>query len=305
LIGVSEVKKMASLSGLSSRALSIIKTKYEKYYLPKKRDYKVKSSYIRYLQEKVFSMHNSENLKETTLPLIASFLVTDGYVSVRRKKELNVFELGFANKNLELINAFNDLIYITFNEIPSNIQYGEMPRTRFVASWHVPMIKELIEYAYLNGKKDVSKLLHVERNLLLECFRIAMSCDGFITFHVSKDPYLHKQIYYRIRGSLQFGCKPVELRSQWKKISDSLGLNFKTGIDRIKCSDYDSMEKFLKLGGFIPRTLICGDSDYYEGIEKNKLLEAVLKVKNQGENNIVSKYDVGGLLRQRVTAMVK
>lgn len=293
------------LNGLSSRALSVITTKYRRYYLPKKQNYKVKSSYIKYLQKKLLPRHNDESLKDFTIPLIASFLVTDGYISIRHKKELDVFELGFANKNLELIDAFNDLIYITFNEIPSNVQHGEMTRTRFVASWHVPMIKELLNYAYLNGKKNVARLMNLDKRILLECFRIAMSCDGFVTFWVSRDVYLGNKTYNRIRGSLQFGCKPIELRSQWKKVADILELNFRMLTDRIKCGDYEAMEKFYQLGGFVPNTFICGDSDYYEGIEKNKLLDALIRVKKEGRNNIVSTYDVRRLLRQRVTEIIK
>jgi hypothetical protein len=295
----------SNLDEISDMALSVIATKYKLYYLPKKQNYEVKSAYIKYLQERVFPKLNLKKLKEITLPLIASFLVTDGYISVRHKKEMDVFELGFANKNLELIDAFNDLIYITFNEIPSNVQYGKMPRSRFVASWHVPMINEIFDYVYLNGKKNIDKFLCLDNQILFECFRIAMSCDGFVTFWVSRDAYLHSKIYNRIRGSLQLGCKPIKLRLQWKKVTEVLELDFNMLIDRIKCSDYQAMEKFYQLGGFIPNTLICGNSDYYEGIEKNKLLEALLKVKKQGKNNIVSNYDVGQLLRQRVTAMVK
>lgn len=288
---------------LSNRASAQVRRRL-KDYLKKKEGYQIKSFYAKYVLEK-FRNYNKQQLKELTLPLIASFLVTDGHVTVRKKKEMDVLELGFSNKNLELINAFNDLIYLTFNEVPSSIEYGELVRTRYVASWHNYMIKELIEYAYLDGKKDIGKFLQINKEILFECLRIAMSCDGFVTFMVAKEPYLDDKVYYRIRGSIELGCKPLKLRSQWEKVTELLGYNFKIKTDRIKCTDYNTLEEFYKLGGFLPNCFICGDSEKFEGIEKNKMLDALIMIKKEGRNNIVSSYDVGKLLKERVAEILR
>jgi len=297
-----------SKNGLSNRAVAQIKRRLKDYQNNKK-NYQFKSNYIKYLLTNLIppSIDNS-NLKKYTLPLIASFIVTDGCINIRKNKEFNVLEMGLGNKNIELIYAFNDLIFLTYNEIPSSIDYSsDFKRTRFVASWHKSMIEEIRNYCYKNNNKSIKNLLKSNKKISIECLRIAMSCDGFVTFYISRDKYgfKRKEYYNRIRTSVELGCKPLELRQDWKRITDKLGLNFHIKEDRIKSIHYRSLKAFLDFGGFIPETLIGKNSKYFENIDKNRVLETLVVIKRNKSGNVISNKKEKRLLINRVIAKLK
>lgn len=292
---------------LSNRAIAQVGRRLKEYQ-SKIKDYKLKSRYVKYLIEEVIPRNlDYEQLKTYTLPLIASFVVTDGHMTQRKKKEITVRELGFSNKNTELVNAFNDLIFLTFNEVPSNIRcFSGMKATRYVASWHGGMIEELREYCYKNDKKDIEKILNCDKRILIECLRIAMSCDGFVTCYVSKDKCPHNDLFYnRIRASIELGCMPLNLRFQWEKITESLNLKFHIKKDRIRCYDYEHIEQFLNLGGFIPETFICGDSKFFEGVEKNNLAKALILLRKRRLDRVTSDKKEETELKGRVYGILK
>ena len=294
---------------ISNRAFAQIR-RWIKEYSNKKKNYEFQSNYISHLLKNLIPHGTKKDeLKKYTIPLIASFIVTDGYTTTRRKKEIDTLELGFSNNNLELINAFNDLIFLTYGEIPSSIDFSSRTkRTRFVASWHGPMINEIMGHCYKNNKKSVSNLLISNNKTLAECFRIAMSCDGFVTCYVSKDKYGFggKSYYNRVRASLQLGCKPSKLREDWKKVTERLNLKFNMKKDRIKSTSYKSFEIFLKdQGGFIPGTFIKDDSKYFKKEDKNKVLETLINIKKDKLNNIISNEKEGKLLMGEVIKRLK
>ena len=261
-----------------------------KDYSNRKLLYSIKSDYVKYLlNSNIIKNINNDQIKTYTLPLIASFVVTDGHFTIRKKKNLEVFEVGFSNLNLELVNAFNDLIYLTYNEVPSSVDYNSrLKRTRFVASWHKSMIKEIKNY--LNDKKSIKNILESDDKILFECLRIALSCDGFISFYIAKEKYGYKgfDYYLRIRPELVLGCKPINLRNDWSKLTQKLNLPFILKDDRIKCNSWDDLEDFYKLGGFIPKTFIGKDSKYFEGRDKNNVLRLLLNIKENKLNNLIS-----------------
>ncbi len=303
-----EFSKLNLPKNLSNRAFAQIKRRVKEYE-NKKKAYKFESDYIKYFLKEILpsDIDNSE-LKKYTLPLIASFIVTDGHTTLRKKKELDTWELGFSNKNTELIDAFNDLIFLSFNEIPSSVDHSpDLKRTRYVGSWHKSMIEEIREYCYKNNQKDIKNLLNSNKKILFECFRIAMSCDGFVTFHIAKEKYgfKGKQYYNRIRASIDLGCKPLSLREDWKKLTDKLELKFSIKKDRIKCTLHKSLEDFLNIGGFIPKTMIGDDSKYFRNLDKNQALETLIRIKNNKSNNIISNDKEQKILIKRVMGGLK
>ena len=75
--------------------------------------------------------------------------------------------------------------------------------------------------------------------------------------------------------------------------------------DRIKCTSWDDIENFYKLGGFIPNTFIGKDSKYFEGLDKNHILKTLLKIKELDFNNLKSKYKENNKLKEILLNQVR
>ncbi|MDP6670713.1 MAG: LAGLIDADG family homing endonuclease, partial [archaeon] len=174
-----------------------------KKYEIRKKQYHLQSNYAKYLlKNKIIEFGE----QESGVALISAFILTDGYVSKSKSKKRLV--LGFSNTNKELVQAFTDLIFMTFGEVPSCIKLNiKQKSSRYVAPWHNHLIKKVLNFCFDKNNKTAKKILKIKNHKLLrECLRIAYSCDGFISFYVAIEKYGYSTKYYsRLRPNLAIG----------------------------------------------------------------------------------------------------
>jgi len=270
---------------------------HRKKYLAKRAQYKVQSDYVR----RFLPSNALEANKELGISLIGSFILTDAWISYNKRK--NLFELGFSNTNLELVNAFRDLVFLALGEVPSytNVEVKQKV-SKYVAPWHQNMVRQLKLFCFENGRKTARMLakLH-DLSFLEECMRIAFSCDGFVSFYVACEKYGYSKKYYSIiRPNLSLGCKPKRLREDWRKVCERLGFKVKMEKDRIKICSWKDLKKFQEMGGFLPKTFIGGDSKFFNGKDKNTVLKRLLYLKDKKAINKQSDLKETSFLRNRL-----
>lgn len=123
---------------------------------------------------------------------------------------------------------------------------------------------------YLKTKQPSLSFLYGGPKPLIElCFRIGMSTDGCVM--------ASKHRNRAVRPALHLTCFHPLLILEWKRLSDLIGLNFNLNDKKIRTRSVDSIEAFLKMGGFLEGIKISPKSKYYSGLEKNKRLKELLE----------------------------
>jgi len=270
---------------------------HKKHYQVKKKQYKIESLYAKYLlKEKILDFRDQEGIA-----LISAFVLTDGWISLNKRKKLK--ELGFSNTNKELVLAFSDLVFIAFGEAPScsNLNSKQMC-VRYVAPWHQKLIGKVEAFSFELERKTAKKLLKIENTKIIrECIRIAFSCDGYIFPYIATESYGFRAKYYsRIRPDLSLGCKPLGLRKEWKEILEKNEIKSKLEKDRIKIYSWAGLQKFYRFGGFLTQTIIGGDSTYFRGLNKNTIVKRLLYLKEKNLHNYKSDIKDPSYLRNKI-----
>ncbi len=94
----------------------------------KKENYSIESDYAKYLSKNKMTEFD----KKSRIALLSALILMDGWISRNSKKKL--FELGFSNTNKELVQAPSDIVFIVFNEVPSNSNLSiKQKSVRYVA----------------------------------------------------------------------------------------------------------------------------------------------------------------------------
>jgi hypothetical protein len=169
----------------------------------------------------------------------------------------------YKNKNGVLISYFTVPIKNSFLELSPSFKKSPSGESK-----EEFLSKPQPTLSFLGKESEKLKILAI---------RLAFSTEGSISFNIAKKTY--------IEPILNLSCAHPYLCEEWKKMLDDMGFNFNidrnkskwSGISGIRTFRVDNIERFAKLGGFIEGVQVSDKSKYFSGIEKNKVLDMVLK----------------------------
>ena len=212
----------------------------------------------------------------------------------------NTREFWLNGQCISLHNIFADAVYYSYGLLPSGYFYdsnGEgCYKTSFISKTATTELLNLggsfkSEPAKHQSAKDFltetqPHMKYLEKSSLLEkqtAFRSYASAEGYIG-HTGKHP------------KLQIACANPSLSHCVKQLSEDIGIclnphsakNTWSGLGHLTTGKVQKIVQFKEIGGFFPGMKISGVTKYLEGVEKNEVLEIVLKynqkiIKNKKE----------------------
>jgi len=226
-----------------------------------------------------------ESQSVPSLPLLATLLLTDGYLQTRGV-------IGYTSRDSTLMNIFIDLIRANSKKLPNLLRRDDGILEAYI--FDPELSKRLLELSpvykkspdnvskeeYSSGPQPVADFLLVESTQTRAyAIRLAMSADGGIT--------ATKSINGQMTGSIIFGCANPTLLNGWKKIFSSLGIEMNVikakrkwaGVGGLTTSKGEMLNRFWRLGGFIAGVKITRKSPNHAGMEKNARLNQFLKAR--------------------------
>lgn len=222
----------------------------------------------------------------SSLPLLATLLLTDGYLQKRGV-------VGYTSIDSVLMNVFIDLARANSKKLPNLLQRDDGRLEAYV--FDRKLVQELftLSPSYKKSPSNTSKkeyldepqppvdfLLETDVRTRLYSIRLAMSADGCIT--------ARKPINGQMIANLIFACANPTLLNGWKKVFSSLGIEMRVikakvkwaGVGGLVASKKEMLYRFWKLGGFVDGVKITRKSPNFAGIEKNALLNRFLKARH-------------------------
>lgn len=220
------------------------------------------------------------------LPLLATLLLTDGYLQKRGV-------VGYTSIDPVLMNVFIDFARANSRKLPNLLQRDNGMLEAYI--FDRELVRELLTLSpsYKKSPSNTSKkeyldesqpivdfLLKTDIRTRVYSIRLAMSADGGIT--------ARKLINGRMIASLIFGCANPTLLDGWKKVFSSLGIEMGVikakvkwaGVGGLIASKKEMLYRFWKLGGFVDGVKITRKSPNFAGVEKNTLLNRFLKARH-------------------------
>lgn len=221
-----------------------------------------------------------------SLPLLATLLLTDGYLQTRGV-------IGYTSMDSTLMNIFIDFVRANSKRPPNILRRDNGLLEAYV--FDPDLTKRLLALSptyktspdnvskneYLRGPRpDADFLLAEDIRTRVYAIRLAMSADGCIT--------VSRQTKGEIRGSINLGCANPTLLRGWKKVFDSLGIKMRVmrskakwaGVSGLTTSKKEVLYRFWRLGGFVDGVKITRKSPNFAGVEKNILLNHLLKARH-------------------------
>lgn len=205
----------------------------------------------------------------------------------------------FGNSKI-LHNYFVDVMYYTYNELPSSYLWNDGSKDCYVTSYSKNSMKAIIaEVMKLAGntktqpakRQPVNEYLEEPQphlNYLMKApvpeqqiaLRIWAATEGCISMALRTDGY--------IRPVVAISSAHPDLVRQLKKLAQRFNIymaknNTKdswSGVLGLRTSGLSSAINFLKLGGFIKGVKICSGK-YHEGIDKDVLFLGILELKKR------------------------
>lgn len=134
----------------------------------------------------------------------------------------------------------------------------------------------------INGDHTAARLPELnDFKTICQFLRVAFSCDGGINLYVAKNRYR-----FLIRNAY-LACQHPVLRKQYFELLKKLDIKSKIleKDDSIRIQGRESLEKFAKTVGFMSGVKITQNSAYWQGFEKQKVLE--LAVASYGNPKVI------------------
>lgn len=221
-----------------------------------------------------------------TLPLLASLLLTDGYL--QRSKEV-----GFTSKSITLTNIFIDLIKDNSKKTPllRKRENGMFEPYIFDPSLASSLLS--LSPSYTTYPKNQSRGEYLSRpqptidflsgcdsETKILCTRLAMSSDGYITVYKDKKSA-------RVYGYIGLSCAHPSLVGEWKRIFEEFSIDMKvtrkssywSGIAGLRTGNKKALRIFQNFGGFVNDVKVSRKSPRLAGVEKNTVLTTYLENK--------------------------
>lgn len=273
--GLARISKIKNIDAYMKILHERVRSKAKK--VTHMKDVQITSNFCKFVKEQ--NIH--------PLPLLGVMLLTDGYVCSRKSYS----QICFSSKSDALSRIFLELVGLWKGNIEIS-QYRNKNRV-LISYFTVPIENVFFEMSPSFKKSPSTKESKVEflskpqptlsfldrysEQLKVLAIRLAFSTEGSISFNIAKEIY--------VEPILGLSCAHPQLCSEWKKLLESLGFNFNidrnkekwSGISGIRTFRVDNVEKFAKLGGFIEGVKVSEKSKHFSGMDKNKVLDMILK----------------------------
>lgn len=218
--------------------------------------------------------------------LLLSFLMTDGSVSyIKKRKHYLIRIYGYDKSIHDIFVLFAKKgfgiekptwYFASYGNTVNATCYQRWAKTEIVKTLFQlspsfrkkPNKNESIKDFLALSKPTIKSVMDCSREVRKLFFRIAMSCDGYITLLYGRKP------------RLGLACAHPKLALEWQKLAESIGLEFKiekdrytwSGIHGLETANIATIEKFHGMGGFYPEDVKVCRSKKYKGYKKNDIL---------------------------------
>lgn len=220
--------------------------------------------------------------------ILLGILYTDGCLS---RKGKNGWRLYLGNTSWEIITAFKVAVMGLFklpeyrvrisrkivNDNPFYIVVVDSVEIGRVLNKKYGTFRTL-KYS-LNNKTSIyptaslPSILDEDKTILCSFLKVAFSCDGGVNLYIAYNRYkwLIRNVY--------LACQHPTLVKQYSFFLRKLGIRNKIlwKDELIRIQGKQDLEKFAKTVGFMKGVKITQNSAYWQGIEKQKVLELAIK----------------------------
>lgn len=230
-------------------------------------------------------------------------LFTDGCVSPKKK---NSWRIYFAAKSQNLTDLFVKCMIKLFNLDASRIRlsctsdglWRAIINSKEIGNFLVDSFGTFRTLSFKNGKQTNAKLPKKElakSKYLADFLKTAFSCDGGISFYPASRIGKYGGTKWLIR-TVFLSCAHKKLRKDYKYLLNKLGITVRDvpKDGKIKIETKEDIKKFYQNIGFVKKTVITGHSKYWEGYEKQRVLELMINsYKNPSAIYNLSKFNRG------------
>lgn len=219
------------------------------------------------------------------LAIILGLLFTDGCVSPRKPSSWRIY---FAVQSECLTLLLRDCIAKEFNLELSRVRIGKtsdgliraIVTSKEVGNSLVSSFGTFRTLKFSNGLLPPAKLpvsLLLSSGYTKEFLSAAFSCDGGVSLYVAHRKGTQGGTKWLIR-TVFLACAHPALRSNYLHLITSLGIRAReVGTDgKIKIETERDIRLFAKHIGFIPGVRATGNSKFWNGEEKNAILDLLI-----------------------------
>ena len=221
--------------------------------------------------------------------ILLGILYTDGCLS---KKSKNCWRFYVSNTSYEIIQTFKDCMINLFKLEPNRVRisqklvngrpfykavvdsglYGSLLTSRYGTFRTLAFKKEDGRKIYPPAKLPFDR--HTNLNLISRFLRAAFSCDGGVNLYIGRS----KQGYKFLIRNVYLACNHPQLQTDYHRLLKLLSIKSKIIVrDRkILVQGKNNLDKFRKKISFLNGVKITQHSAYWQGWEKNKVLNLAL-----------------------------
>lgn len=244
-------------------------------------------------------------MSKESLGILIGLLLTDGCVSDKRF-------LIFHNKSEVMHQEFRKYVTEIFGDVhfTERFEVNGTKRTQVTSKKIVKKLLELSEMATFRKKQfddgvfPETKLpifiKNLSKNSRSKLLQAIFSADGSISVSVR----WHKgNKNWEIRRRVELSCKNPSLREDFFKLIKDFGFSPRVSRENITMERKSDILRFTESVRFIPHLKIGGDSKYWKGFEKNKLLDLAAKTFDMERSDIEKfskKEDVMRFLKSNI-----
>ena len=219
---------------------------------------------------------------------LLGILYTDGCLS---RKSKNCWRFFLGNTSFEIIRAFKSCMIKVFGLDSQRVRISEKlvnGKPYYIAIVDSGYHGSLLTARYgtfrtLAFRKEGKKVhpptrlpfaSNTNKSIISQFLKTAFSCDGGVCLYVAKS----KDNYKFLIRNIFLSCHHPQLRSDYQQLLSILGIESKNLIKdkKILIQGRLRLEKFRKKVGFLDGVKITQHSAYWQGWEKNKVLDLAL-----------------------------
>lgn len=231
-------------------------------------------------------MGSSETIRQIPqisrkLAILLGLLFTDGCVSPKGKS----WRIYFAVISQELVDLFRDCMVSVFDLEPARVRIGftrdgrvrAIVDSKEIGNWLVDTFGTFRTLKFENGELTLAKLpisLLESSGYAADFLRAAFSCDGGVSFYPARRSGRDGGTRWLIR-TVFLACSHPQLRRDYLKLLSGLGIRAREVAKdgKLKIETEANIRLFQEKVGFIPGVRVTGNSKFWNGYEKNAVLQ--------------------------------